>query len=579
MDFSGGVDSHRVPLIASPANPNGLKPNQLAWLINGSVRNGGITQRTGWTRLFAFPHTAAFQEAKMYSPDSGFPYIIAQIGGRTFLGRVDTDNSVQEVTIAGDANPATLPQNWMCQAELFMIIQDGVSTPLVWDGSVLRRIGAVPGVTSPLPTAESMDYYMGRVWLALGREYVAGNIIAPNLSAAPYRGRETVLNFNENTYLNGGGAFIVPDNAGNVRALAHAASLDTQLGQGLLFVFTRSSIFSVNVPVERADWAALEEPAQRVANINFGTTSDRSIVKLNGDLFFQYTGGVSTLAMAIRYFQQWSNTPISSEMHRATELNDRELLRYGSGIEFDNRVLQTVLPEETPVGVAHAAIMSLDLELLNSLSERLPPAWEGVQQGVKILRLLEGDFGGRQRAFAIVYSELNEQIECWELTNSERFDVNVVTADNDNGEVRVEWTIETPSYTWDQPFMLKELESMELWVDKLFGEVEFTVYFRPDQHPCWLFWHQWKECAARNECDLTTAEVPCTYPQQTYREQYRSMMVLPKPVAGCNNTNSRPFKYGYSFQLKIVIKGWCRVRGLLVHALPRERQSFDGMRC
>jgi len=43
LDFSGGVDSIKVTTIQSQQNPNGLGRNELAWLDNAGVRDGGIT--------------------------------------------------------------------------------------------------------------------------------------------------------------------------------------------------------------------------------------------------------------------------------------------------------------------------------------------------------------------------------------------------------------------------------------------------------------------------------------------------------------------------------------------------------
>ena len=42
LSFSSGVDSIKVTTIASARNPQGLGRDQLAWLINGTVRDGGI---------------------------------------------------------------------------------------------------------------------------------------------------------------------------------------------------------------------------------------------------------------------------------------------------------------------------------------------------------------------------------------------------------------------------------------------------------------------------------------------------------------------------------------------------------
>ena len=95
LDWSGGIDSGRVPTIVSDGFDTGLKRNQLAWLTNATVRNGGILQRTGWKPLVKNAKwPGLFQGAYMYEPPFADPYIIASIGGRIYQVRVDTDNSV-----------------------------------------------------------------------------------------------------------------------------------------------------------------------------------------------------------------------------------------------------------------------------------------------------------------------------------------------------------------------------------------------------------------------------------------------------------------------------------------------------
>lgn len=577
MDWSGGINSNITPTIQSAENPNGLRRNQLAWGNNLTVRGNGISPRRGWQRLLVVPFTALFQEASMYTPTgtapAGFPYIIAQIGGRTFRVRVDTAlNTVDEITVAGDPNSALIDQSWMCQAEQFLVIQDGTAVPLVYNGAILQRVTSMGNLSPKIPTAEAMDYYMGRLWLAKGREYVASDIVGGPSGTAPYKFADSVLSMVENTYLSLGGTFIVPDVAGNIRALKHPVSLDTARGEGKLFVFTRERIYSVNVVPTRAEWKLLTEPIQRVAQINFGTTSDRSVVAVNSDLLCQATDGVRAVIEAIRYFDQWGNTAISVEENRAIDLNNRELLRFGSGILFDNRILQTCLPQQTEVGVIHKGLLPLNFDVISTLAQKLPPAWEGINEGLDILRVLEADFGGRQRAFAFVRSELGE-IELWELT------AQAIDDTNRTGDARITWSFETPSFTWGKPFQLKQLDTIELWVDKLFGTVDFLVEFRPDQHPCWEYWVKWQICAPRNNCELENVLLPCPYPTQIFRQQYRATMVLPTPPSTCEIANARPISFGYGFQFRITVHGFCRIRGLLVHALPRMKPPFERLIC
>lgn len=571
------MDSGRAPTIAGLITPNGLKPNQCAWANNASFRAGGIQPRGGWEYLATIPTgLALFNCSYMYEPPGEFPKIIAAIGGRFYQINVDTDNSIIDITGA-NANPPLIDYGYMVQGEQFLVIQagDGVTEPLVWDSVILRRISAMGGAGPFLPAGFAMDYYMGRIWVANGRQYMAGDIVRGPSGTAPYGLADSILHNTENAYLTSGGVFTVPTMDGNIRALDHPANIDTALGEGQLLPFTRRNIYSTNVTPTRADWVLLREPIQRVAQINFGTTSDRSVVAVNGDLYYQSVDGVRSLTQAIRNFGSGpGNVPISHEVQRATAQNDRALLRFGTGIEFDNRLLESCLPFQTPVGVAHPGLLSLNFDLLNSIGEKLPPAWEGIWQGLNILQVLKGDFGGRQRAFAFVWSEIHQELQLWEITNDAAQD-RIKGGD----ESRITWSFETPSFTWGNPFQLKQLESMEFWVDRLIGKVEFTVEFRPGQYPCWQFWHHWEECASRNTCELPNPLLPCDYPEQPYLPQYRATMVLPTPPKQCNNSVNRPMDIDYQFQFRVTIKGNCRVRGFNVHAIPREKAPFEGIRC
>jgi hypothetical protein len=580
LSFEGGIDSGRTPTIASASYPNGVKRNQLSFSTNASMRGGGINQRTGWKPLVQGAEwSGLYQGGFLYEPGTDLPYLVLDIGGRTYQVRVDTDNSVVDITAAGDPNPATQPQHWMVQGEQFLVIQDSVSQPLVWDGTIMRRISAVGAAVMKLPTGTAMCYYMGRIWVANGgRAYLAGDIVgspgAPSSGTAPYQFTDSILNITENGYLGAGGAFIVPTNAGNIRAISETINLDTALGEGQLLVLTRKSIYSVNVVPDRTQWIALKEPLQRVAQKNFGTTSDRSIVSNNGDLFMQSSpnGDIRSYKWGIRNFPDWGNLPISRNMNRILRFNDRALLRYGTGMEFDNRIWQSALPYQTPSGVAHKATMILDFDLISSLEEKLPPAWEGIYEAMPVMQYFSGDFGGRQRAFAVVFSEKNQRIELWEPTVTDRWDSQVDV----NGD-RVQWYFETPAYTWGNPFGLKQLETAEFWIDKLLGTVEFEAYYRPDSWPCWIKWHAWKECAAKS-CAEDDEAVNC-YPTQQYCESFKATVTLPKPPKICISPSRRPSTDGYQFQIQLRIKGWCRVRGVLLHAIPLEKRPFESIVC
>jgi len=573
VDFSGGVDSSRVRTIASAANPNGLQPNQLAWLANGTVREGCISPRHGYRFLTNLP-TDLYQCGYMYEPDFDLPYLMLQIGGHTYQVRVDTDNSVVDVTVAGSPNDGTIAQNWMEQADLFLVIQDDVNPdPLVWDGTTLRRVSTMANANPKIPVGSAMCYYQNRLWIAQGREWLGSDIGPGPSGTAAYDLRDAVLSVKENIYLASLKRFVVPTVAGNIRAMKSPTNLDTALGEGQLLVYTRKVIYSMNVPPTRAEWNALTEPIQRVVQTVYGTTSDRSVINVNGDQFYQSTDGVRSFLQKSRDFNEYGNTPQSREVQRAIQFNDRALLRFGTGVESDNRQLQSCLPFQTAYGVAHRGTVPMNFDLVSTISRKLPPVWEGMWEGVDVLQYFTGDFGGRFRTFAVVLGRTSGQLELWEQVAGLQEDEGRL------GDDRITWIIETPSYTWGSPLQFKQLDTLKLWVDRMFGTVDFKVYYRPDQYPCWVFWHQWQECAARDNCELLSATQPCDYPTQDFCPQYRTPMTLPTPHFKCDTTNQRPTTLGYGFQFRIVIKGYCRVRGIFAYAKPRDEAEYEGIRC
>ena len=587
-DFVKGVFGDRIRTIATPQTPNGVPRNGIVWLNNGTCRGGGLTQRTGWNPLIRDAGwSGIFQGAFMLDRDFGDPYIVLAIGGQLWRARVDTDNSVQNVSaLYGFSMPPTEPQAFFAQAEQFLVWQAGdfVTNPIFFwdDGAALQGMRrsngfvAVNDPTNEIPPAGPMDYAQQRLWYAIGRSYIAGDIVR-NLTSGTiaFDYRDSVLHVTENSVATAGDGFVVPTNAGNIRALKHTSNLDTALGESQMFVFTRKSIYACTAPITRVDWTAATnniQPLQKVVLTAGGTFAERSVVAVNGDLFFAAppNGDIRSLTVALRYFQQWGQVPISRQENRILQFNDRGLMRFASGTQFDNRLLETSSPVQTPVGVGYKVILPLDFDLVSTLVEREPPSWEGHWQGLVILQLLSGDFGGRERAFAVVWSDRDSQIEIWELTNSSRED----------GSNRVEWQIEFPAYTWGDMNQLKELESFEIEISKLLGTVEFRLEYRPDYFPCYLPWRSWKVCTARDCTELM--DNPCVdigYPTELFCESFRSTMTLPKPPVTCIAASGRPSNIGFQFQMRLTIKGWCRVNSARAYALPRQRQAWSGIIC
>ena len=621
FDWSAGVDSSLVTTVQSALNVQGLPRNSLAWLNNATVRGGGITQRTGWQPLVKSVAASGFrwQGGYIYEPDSALPYLVCQISGIPLAILLDPPYTITDLSGGNPAlqNPAASEMAWFVQGENYLVIQAGDfftpgpvipgktdtlgrTLPLFWDGTTLRRSIGITTLTPPappaptngineIPAATCMDYYGNRIWWAYARSLAAGDIAGGPSGTAPNHFRDAILNVTENPLCFGGDGFTVPTNAGNIRALKHSASLNAALGQGQFFIFTRKVIYMMEVPVTRTDWINANsdnQPSLTVVQIVSGAVGDRCVVSVNGDLFYQsFDPSIRSLQTSLRNFGQWGNTPISQNELRALQLNDRGLMRFSGGIQYNNRLLMAVLPvlAADGINVVHQAILPLDFDVVSNLttqsptdtsgtSAMIPPVWEGAQDGLAFIQLFEGDFGGLPRAFAAMISEEDGSLGIWEMTNDQRFE---------NGDNRVTWSPEFPAFTWGTAgleFKLKQLKGGELWVDKVFGTVEMDVYYRADADPCWRHWLHTEVCVKRDCRELAD---PCVtvYPPEPFREGYRWPVVFPEPKAVCNAMGVRPTTVGYQFQTKVMLKGWCRIRGLILYAIPHLEPQYHGIAC
>lgn len=576
LSFTLGVDSSRVTTISGPNMPDGMPRNSVCWANNATMRGGGITQRTGNVPVVKIhDSTGLYQGGWMYEQTNGFPYLIVAISGQFFRVRLDTDNSVELMTTP--AFPTGQRYYHFAQGYEFLVVQAGDYTtlPLFFDGTAWRQsVGLFPGLgtTAELPAAGPMCFYQARIWYSYLYQYTAGDIVKGAFGTAPYDYRDSILKVTENPLALKGDGFAVPSQAGTIRALQFNADNDKALGEGTLFIFTQQQVHALDVPITRSEWIAAnsQSPAkQRPVQRKSGGVNDRCVVPVNSDLFYQTLDpSINSLFTALRYFSQWGNKPISNNIIRALAFNDRELMRYGaSGIEFDNYLIQGILPEQRPQGVVSRGLAVLDFNPISTLQENTPPAWDGLSEGLDVLQFFTGNFGGRQRAFAVVVSRVDGDIELWEITNNRRFD---------NVDTRVNWFVEFPAYTWGREFDLKQLDGGELWLDKVFGQVDLKIYYRVDANPCWQLWHVARFCTARTSCE--TIENPVCYPEEPLRESGKFPVTLPvPPLPPCDFINARPMNLGHQFQVKVEITGWARIRGLILYATPRQKQAFEGL--
>jgi hypothetical protein len=556
VSLERGMDSGRAS--------NTLARNQVSFAINTTFRGGFPQCRPGFRKVeLSFTDSTAlenfednlFQGASYYAGWARKSFLVAAIGGRLF--RVDpSTGGVTDISVVNDndvdASSSNLEKAWFAQGQEYLVVQDNQSKPVIFNGSESRR-----AVEGELPVGNIMAYGMGRFTVALpdGISFIMGDLLYGSSGTETAGFRDSILKVTENDFLNEGGVFTVPSSNGSISSIAYMANLDTSLGQGPMLVFTQDSIYSVNAPIDRALWKAVQYPIQTVALIGNGCVGDRGTVLVNNDIFYRSMDGIRSFALARREFGSWGNTPVSAEMNRVLEDDDKSKLNFGSSVLFDNRLLSTVSPYRSQGhGVAHRGLAVLDFDILSRMSGKEPPCWEGIWTGLNVLQLVSGNFDGEDKCYAFALNGAG-QIELWELTHDAKFD-----GDSD----RITWSIEGRSFDFQSPWNLKRLESADLFVDNVVGQVGFNVDYRPDQNPKWQDWHDWTETA---KYQVEESEVDPDYGPPLYREQYRSKMRLPSPQETGMQAHERPLKVFYELQPRIEITGQCRLKQMRLNAM------------
>lgn len=409
-----------------------------------------------------------------------------------------------------------------------------------------------------LPIGRMGTYGMGRWWESLtdGISFMSGDIVGGSSGSPAYNFRDAVLKASENDLLNNGGSFHVPSNLGIISAMQFTAQLDASLGQGPLMVVTPRGVFSCNASPDRSVWSQTTSPIVSESLIGLGGLSQNSTIVCNGDLIFRSVDGIRSLIMARRDFWSWGNAPISFEMDRVLSKDNVEGLPYGSAVQFDNRLLETCSPVQGPQGIYNQGLIALNFDPVSTIQGKGPSVYDGLWTGLNVLQVLEGQFSGVHRCFAITYSSVQQEIQIYEILK---------TGNLDNGTAPITWSFESPvlfkSSDGKNFFELISIEDGEFYIsDVKPGEkAHIKVELRPDFSNCWYPWHEF------DYCNSTTSTVPI----------YGDRLGLGRPPSmNTNNANFASANFGRWFQVRFTFTGHCVFKGARIMASLQPQSGF-----
>jgi hypothetical protein len=513
------------------------------WSVTERTPVGSVGLVEGFT-VPAVGSTVEVQVSSIFDLYVGYPvyidtyeYTVTIRGEQRLTLHNVSDTRVGTIVSSGgtikflSANTSYSEQAWMEQVDKYFVIQNGQNSAIIFDGPKNRRAEADHG---EVPTGRQMAFGMGRLWVAVSdNEVVAGDILG---------GETSVLQFTENTYINEGGKFKIPNNAGPIRAMKFATMLDTSLGNGPLLVFSERGIFSLNAPVDRDTWKDLKTPIQTYSMVGYGAESHYSVVDVNADKFYRAKDGWRSFILATRDFNTWGNIPISSEIDTILKEDDARLLKHSSAIVFDNRIIFTVNPSPLGEGAYFRGMCSLDFNPISTLGAKGKPAYDMLWNGINPSGLLKATIDGSERAFAFVVNE-SKHVELWEILKSGSFD-------NEDG--RIQSALELKALMFGNPYELKRLKRGELYFSDVQGDVDVVVYYKPDDYPCWITWHSFSLCQQYRTQD---AEAKADNDISVKHPGFRTRIKLPEPDNTELPSDGKLAKVFYTLQIRIDIIG------------------------
>lgn len=519
--------------------------------------DGSFGGATGGNGQAAFDWTnGLFQGSHYYSPTQGKEYLMASIGGRLYkitpgIGTA----SVFDVAL-DRRNRSTIPISYHLQADKFFIVRDGEGQPIIYDNAIARR--ALPNIE--IPNGLMMGTGMGRI-VSVG---VDGGIEFGDIFDGMGNAGADMLGWTENQFLNEGFATALPAFMGFPTAVQFLPIQDTATGVGECLIWGENGCESFFLSIPRDQWK--DSFFQRTALLGIGNFGHRNISLANQDIWFRSGEGWRTYRQARAQQGQWNQVPLSTNVAKWIDADTKSLLKYGSAITFNNRLIVTSTPYPNAGKLYHNGALSLDFDVLSNFGRSSQPAWDGHHTdrtlssytsplaGLRILQFVKGKFDGMERAFMFA------------LHASGRLllkEVSLVAEGNeDDGDITAR--LRPRSYNFGTPYNLKKNPQGNFWISDVKQHTTFTVSYRRDQTPLFSPWGSFNLDVSQTMQGLAPIEIP----GYSAREWDTGI-----PFPGDDPGSTRNLSQGYEFQPEIRFEGRATIRRFRVAAIDPIEQA------
>jgi hypothetical protein len=539
VELRDGMNGYRNPALLSEL--------QYSDGINVSARGGLVQTRPALVLEDISLPQGLFQGAGVWSLASGDRFVYVCDGVLYTLG-VD---SLTLVNLGSLLNATA--QCFFEQVDEFMVIQDGVSAPII-----LQLVAGVPTVfsgTQSIPTGYTMIFAQGRLHMVPtlvpstsqdGRAYlVSGDILQP-------LDNETALLFTETEYLSEGGAHSLPAEMGFIHGLGAIRNALSGTGVGQVVAFGREGVCAFDFSIQRAYWK--DQALSQVLFFGAGTLSPWSILNVNNDLVYRSQDGIRVLKYSTSQSSgnsgALSNTPMSIEVDKYL-VGDYDYLARTSSAAADNRVLITASGTDT---YYFQGLISWDVAAGMYSGAQGVGAYDGIWTGANFAQVLNAFKDNVRTMFVFAEGPVLYRVDD--------------DAVFDGTDTPIEARIETRVFNFGDLVAKKKLKYIDLWVSNIPTDTEFEIFYRPHGYPLWT------SMGTRN------IEVPAgSLPQQRNRLRFS----VNADEAGCDPVSKDLLYTGTRFQFSIQWTGRAQIDAfrcvvdLLTEAPPDLCDNSEGI--
>lgn len=570
FDFTGGQDASKVP--------DRIPENCYAAGVNVSTMKGVLQPRWGFERqIINFPEgfivnryqrrisyrqvfeSGKFQMAAPYYVSGVTQVIIIVISGIIFSFN-PVSNSLNVVNIDGGSslNAKARRLNWTAAGK-YLVIYDFPDYPVLIDG--LQATRADPSLME-VPASAQGAFNQNRLFVSnAGNEFTGGDPIG-SLAAplAPITFKE-VQTIGSPYY---GQVFQLPTSDHNdpITFMGFLPVSDTSTGIGPLIVATNRAIYSYNTQNPRSSWEA--GGFGTIVNYNAGVVGPRAWASVNSDAFFMSSDGfVRSFSMSRDEQHKWARVPISREVENWFTTWDQSLISLSFVSYFKNKIFFSVNPYRTAVeefqtggsisDYAHGGIAVMELDNISAMGQVGNPIWAGLWTGINPM-----DTVNLGEAAFVISKDTSNVNRIYSINPNITYD----TADNVVRQVRSR--VYTKQYTFQDPFLNKELHSIDFNISKIQGDFNIDIKYQPEHAPYMLPWKNYSHDAPWRTCDLPETCLINGFATHDIRD-----FSFGAPEANpCNPVTNDLYKVFRGVQIELTLKGkyWeiseCRVKAM-----------------